>query len=78
MEERPDAPLVCHDCRSHPGGGPEGTGPDGTFPTADNAQAYDDDAIAWEWDPNEQQYYYLDDYGNPIYADQEQSSSSAQ
>lgn len=79
MGDRNDAYLVCHDCKSHPGGGPEGTGPDGVFPTADEAQAHDPGRLEWQWHPTYQRYYYIDNNGNPIWMDdQGQSSSSAQ
>lgn len=80
MGDRRDAYLVCHDCTSHPGGGPPGTGPDGTYPTAHDAQPYDDGGEEqWLWDSTYQRYYFMDGYGNIIWADdQGQSSSSRQ
>ena len=44
----PNARLVCHNCKSHPGGRPEGRGPDSTYETAQIAQTNNDDDVASE------------------------------
>ncbi|KAH7129669.1 hypothetical protein B0J13DRAFT_563173 [Dactylonectria estremocensis] len=78
MGDRKNAYLVCHDCKSHPGGGPDGTGPEGSYATADDAQSYDvGEEEQWQWDSTYQRYYCVDAYGNTVWAeDQGQSSSS--
>lgn len=79
MGTRNDAYLVCHDCPSHPGGGPAGTGLDGSFATADGAQEYDGSEEQWLWDATYQRYYYVDVDGNKIWdGGVGESSSSAQ
>ncbi|CAI6100994.1 unnamed protein product [Clonostachys chloroleuca] len=58
--ERRNAYVVCHNCPSHPGGGPEGSEPGGSFDVAANVQKYQGD---WEYDHKTGRYFYTDEQG---------------
>ena len=71
--ERPTSYQVCHNCPSHPGGGPSETEPDGSYSTADNAQEFED---GWEWDPVKNVYFFTLEDGTVQY-DQTGAGSAA-
>lgn len=71
--KRRNAYQVCHNCPSHPGGGPSGTEPGGDYTTAHNVRKFE---AEWEWDPVRNAHYYKDEDG-AIHYDQTGAGSSA-